>query len=521
MTTAGTLVINSSPSEVRVALLEGGVPVEVYIEHPRDRSVVGNIYRGRVVRVLPGMQAAFVDIGLERTGFLYVNDAVLSPSTAPLVEESPPNDPEAAEQVKRPTRLPPAANIADVLQERQSVLIQVQKEAIGTKGPRITRHLSIPGRHLVFMPFEAHLGVSLRITDPSERERLKNILLPVTPAGGGFIVRTAAEHVDSEKLQREAQMLIQIWTDLEQRAGKSGGPKLILEDLDLVLRATRDLFTEEIEKVIVDTQETYERVRDFVRSFAPAHEARVQFYSGTAPIFDHYGIEVEIQRALDRRVWLKSGGHIVIDQAEALTVIDVNSGKFVGKTNLEATITQINLEAVKEIAYQLRLRNVGGIIIIDFIDMEDPANVQKVHAALEAALLRDKTKTTITRISELGLLEMTRKRVRESLGQLLTESCPYCKNRGTVKNARTVANEILRAAARTLAQNRAPTLLINMHTEIADYLYENQEVDLATLEKQYQTTLIPVARETHHREQFEIIPADMKIKVKKTPPSVG
>jgi len=509
----GTLVINSSPTEVRVAYLENGVPVEVYVERQAERGVVGNVYRGRVVRVLPGMQAAFVKIGLERTAFLYVNDA-LPRAPTPSEEHgersvddtgSVPRAQTTEDEGRRGFRTAPLANIADVLKQGQEIVVQVQKEPLGTKGARLTRHVTIPGRNLVYMPFSDHVGVSRRIEEGDERERLKSILSGVRPEGGGFIVRTAAEGEEGAGLEREASLLTQMWRDIEKKGAAGATPRMIFADLDLVLRSTRDLFTDDLERVHLDSEEDCERVREFVGSFSPGGEERIEFYDDPEPIFDHFGIEVEIERALERRVWLKSGGYIVIDQAEALTVIDVNSGRFVGKSSLEDTITQINLEAVKEIVYQVRLRNIGGIITIDFIDMASATNREKVLGALQEALRRDKAKTTIVRMSEIGLVEMTRKRVRESLGQTLTHACPYCKGRGFVKSEQTVANELLRAIARTLSRNPAPTVLVNMEPGVADYLYEEETADLERIEQRYVTRIIPVAREGYHREHYEIV----------------
>ncbi len=510
-----SLIINSTPTEVRVAYLENGLPIEVYVERQSERGVVGNIYRGRVVRVLPGMQAAFVDVGLERTGFLYVNDALpRAPSQAhdePNGEHStgeeehaPPSNHD--EEGNRGFRAAPLANISEVLKQGQEILVQVQKEPLGTKGARLSRHVTIPGRNLVYMPFSEHVGVSRRIEDMAERERLRAALASES-AEGGFIVRTAAEGESAEELLREAQLLKQMWIEINTRGGSGNTPRLVFADLDLVLRAVRDLFTDDVEQVVVDTPEDHQRIREFVKSFWPGGENRVVVYPHSEPIFDHYGVEVEIERALERRVWLKSGGTIIIDQAEALTVIDVNSGRFVGKSNLEDTITQINLEAVKEIVYQVRLRNLGGIIIIDFIDMSAASNREKVLGALQEALRRDKAKTTIVRMSEIGLVEMTRKRVRDSLGHALTEPCPYCKGRGFVKSQETVANEILRAISRTLTHTAAATVLVNMEPGIADYLYENETAAIESIERRCRTRIIPVARQGYHREHYEIVRA--------------
>ncbi|MEZ4270877.1 MAG: Rne/Rng family ribonuclease [Myxococcota bacterium] len=404
-------------------------------------------------------------------------------------------------------RAAPSANIADVLREGETVLVQVQKDPLGTKGARLTRQVSIAGRNVVLMPFSNHIGVSQRIEDALERERLRAALVEIAGGQWGFVIRTAAEGVEDETLHSEASLLIQLWEDICQRGHQGPVPRLVFADLDLVLRATRDLFSGQVDKILVDDDVQRQRIVEFISRFSPADAAPVELYDKPEPIFDHFGIEVEIERALERRVWLKSGGYIIIDQAEALAVIDVNSGRYVGKSSLEDTITQINLEAVKEVAYQLRLRNIGGIIIIDFIDMSDAANREKVLGALEEALRRDKVKTTIVRMSEIGLVEMTRKRVRDSLGQSLTEACPYCKGRGYVKSEQTVANEILRATDRLLLAAKQPsnTLLINMQPGIADYLYANENETIAALELNHKTTIIPVAREGFHREHYEIV----------------
>ncbi len=505
-----SLVVNRSPSELRVALLESGHLTEIYVERSSERGVVGNIYRGRVVRVLPGMQAAFVDIGLERTGFLYVDDALLE---VPERDETggdaeTPENGGAGQNVERTHggfRSAPTVDIATVLTQGQEIVVQVQKDPLGTKGARLTRRITIPGRHLVHMPFSRHVGVSRRIESEEERERLRTLLAPSTAAGGGYIVRTAAEGIDGDKLEREATMLRQIWEDLERRATSGKTPRLVLADLDLGLRTVRDLFSDDVERVVVDTPHDHQRIREFVASFAPEAAGRIELYAGPEPIFDHFGIEVELERALERRVWLKSGGYIVIDEAEALTAIDVNSGRFVGQSSLEDTITQINLEAVKEVAFQLRLRNIGGIVIIDFIDMTEAQNREKVLGAIEEALKHDKAKTTVVRMSEIGLVEMTRKRVRESLRQVLTETCPYCKGRSFIKSEQTVANEILRSLVRALAGSPSPRVLVNMEPTIADCLYAAQTAEVERIEARFGTQVIPVAREGYHREHFEIV----------------
>lgn len=503
---SNSLVIQSTISEVRVALLEDSSPVEVYIERKAERGVVGNVYRGRVVRVLPGMQAAFVELGLARTGFLYVNDAVERACVPePENKEGEESSSEGASSGVPVNRGLPVANIADVLTEGQEILVQVQKEPLGTKGARLTRHITIPGRNLVYMPFSDHVGVSLRIADLEERERLRLALEEIQTEGCGFIIRTAAEGADVKELQEEATMLEKIWRDIEAKGASGPVPGLVFSDLDLALRATRDLFAGGLSVLHVDTREDYERVCEFVESFEPGAAQRVELYDKKQPIFDAFGIDTAINRALQRKVWLKSGGHIVIDQAEALTVVDVNSGGFVGKSSLEDTITHINLEAVKELAYQIRLRNIGGIVIIDFIDMALEVNREKVLEALEVALSKDKAKTNIVRMSEIGLVEMTRKRVRESLGNTLTEGCPYCKARGFVKSEQTMVHEILGVVTRRLSEESAATVTLRMNSGVAECLGETESRAVEEIETRYQTQLVPEPRDDFHREHFEVV----------------
>ena len=415
------LVINASGSESRVALIENGQISEFYLERNKEKGIVGNIYKGRVVRVLPGMQAAFVDIGLDKAAFLYVSDVYYDPDFSEqqfeLTEGEHPEhegvpdelvaaregdeedegngDAEARKAAEAKAKADAKAdaqakakekekaqkkevNIQGLLKEGQEVIVQVAKDPIGTKGARITSHISIPGRHLVFMPTVDHVGISRRIENEKERRRLREIVESLRPPGTGFIVRTVADGVPAEKLQADAKFLIHIWNEIGRKKDKLGAPALLHPDLDIVLRATRDLFSADVEKLVIDDRAEYERIMRFVQATDPALATHVEYYDGDEPIFDAYGIEHEIQRAQSRKVWLKSGGYIIIDQAEALVAIDVNSGRYVGKKSLEETITKINIEAAKEIVYQLRLRNIGGIIIIDFIDMDKGKNRDKV-----------------------------------------------------------------------------------------------------------------------------------------------
>ena len=698
------LLINAAGRETRVALVENGHIAEFYLERKKDKGVVGNIYKGRVVRVLPGMQAAFVDIGLDKAAFLYVSDVVYDPDfaraqfeltegeheDAPEVpddlEEAGPAAPaqeppslhaevehvdahadalheaahaaafseggspglEAAEEIDEeegseaeaaldavadepdvftgepalappdsasggpapvsearngdrpalaadaevitapvstaegagadasvplpapepavvPLPAPAAANISasapgqsrerrtdqgerraprevrerqqqergrdrdrgrnghgrgdrrddrpkqrkevrieDLLKVGQEVVVQISKDPIGSKGARLTSHISIPGRHLVFMPTVDHVGISRRISNEKERRRLREIVDRLRPPGTGFIVRTVAENVPQAKLESDIRFLIEIWNQVVRKNEKRGGPGLMHPDLDLILRATRDLFAADVEKLVVDDREEYERILGFVTAQDQALAQRVVFHDSDEPIFDSYGIEQEIRRATQRKVWLKSGGYLIIDQAEALTAIDVNSGRYVGKKSLEETITKINMEAAKEIVYQLRLRNIGGIIICDFIDMEKPQNRDKVFKSLQEALGRDKAKTNVLRISELGLVEMTRKRVRESIGRMLHEDCGYCGGQGFVKAATTVAYEIFREVRREAPNFKDPTLVVNCSVEVARLLQNEEREELRHLMDRYNKTIQVRQQTNYHREQYDL-----------------
>ncbi len=690
------LVINAAGRETRVALVENGHIAEFYLERKKDKGVVGNIYKGRVVRVLPGMQAAFVDIGLEKAAFLYVSDVYYDPEfsraqfeltegeqdDAPEVPDSaegegdqesmldaspegtprtitgeypavgqpeaaatdeasaqpgtgqsaggtveaaaearpvaasggtgteasaateaarpnPSVEPQAApglspfqspapteatqttaeapsaaagtapagaasptgseivaeaiaesvpvvagaevvaaalaegpaaeargerrgprdqasrerhhrgreDRSKREEEKPKnrkTARIEDLLKVGQEVLVQISKDPIGTKGARLTSHISIPGRHLVFMPTVDHVGISRRIANEKERRRLREIVDRMRPAGTGFIVRTVAENVPQEKLESDIRFLIEVWNETVRRNEKRGGPGLMHPDLDLILRATRDLFAQDVESLVIDDRDEYERVVGFVTAQDPALKNRVLLHDSEEPIFDAYGIEQEINRAVQRKVWLKSGGYLIFDQAEALTAIDVNSGRYVGKKSLEETITKINVEAAREIVYQLRLRNIGGIIICDFIDMEKSQNRDKVFKTLQEALGRDKAKTNVLRISELGLVEMTRKRVRESIGRTLHEDCSYCDGQGFVKTNTTVCYEIFRELRREAPGYQDSTLVVNCSTDVAAMLQGDERLELRHLMDRYNKTIQVRVQGGYHREQYDI-----------------
>jgi ribonuclease G len=714
------LVINASGQETRVALIEQGTISEYYLERKNEKGIVGNIYKGRVVRVLPGMQAAFVDIGLDKAAFLYVGDIVSDPSfpgfseemdikagsvegdpleaedlpepseevpaqaaapeTVPAPQQAQPSaeapaggepapaaagipevaevphvpeHPEvvpaeaaagvqpaevvelsaeealedeeedeeeeeldeadaahnAAEEVlaaeqaeaagepiavmpaeQKPSEAPPApleagarpapadgagarpaaregrrgrrrggrgrsrrgggesprpageqpkserrnesgrppqgqerrgggsgekrngsgkrAQIQDLLKEGDEVLVQVVKDPIGSKGARITCHISLPGRHLVFMPTVDHVGISRRIENEKERRRLRELVDKYRPPGTGFIVRTVAENEPSEKLTADIKFLLSLWNDIGKKRENLKAPALVHPDLDLILRSIRDLFSDEVEKLVIDDRGEWERVRAFVEQAAPELKERIELYTGEEPIFDEFGIEQELVRAQNRKVWLKSGGYIIIDQTEALVAIDVNSGRYVGKkgagASLEDTITKINCEAAKEIVYQLRLRNIGGIIIIDFIDMDKGANREKVFKTLQDALAADRAKTNVLKISDIGLVEMTRKRVRESVTRLTTENCPTCDGRGHVRSKATMAYEIMREVQRAAGKHREDQLIVSCHPEVAKLLQGPEREAMRLLMMKLNKTITVRPQPQYHVEQYDL-----------------
>jgi ribonuclease G len=504
------LAINAIHHERRVALVEKGSLAELYIERPSGRGLVGNIYQGKVIRVLPGMDAAFVDIGIAKAGFLYVSDAIKPESTSDfdLVTEEGSEENELRNSLDPLVDLPPCTpsappRITELLQHNQDLMVQVAKAPMGTKGARLTTHIALPGRLLVFLPTVDHVGISRRIENDGERRRLKELVERIRPAQTGFIIRTAAEGADEEVLEADMHFLTRLWDDVMRRAENSPAPTQLYQDLDLIRRATRDLFTVDVDRLVIDDPAEHAHLLDFVRTFMPALASRVELYTQSEPLFDALGLEVEIGRALDRKVWLKSGGSIIIDQTEALTAIDVNTGRYVGKHNLEDTITKINLEAVKEIVYQLRLRDLGGIIIIDFIDMERTANRDKVFNALQEALAEDRARTNILKISELGLVEMTRKRVRESLSRTLSVPCPYCDGLGRVKSAATVCFEILRAIERE-ARGRRGTLIVSTNPRVGNRLIDEEQEALDALERRLDVHVRVDSIPKYHVEQFEV-----------------
>jgi ribonuclease G len=501
------LIINVTSLETRVALLENGILSELHIERESDKGITGNIYKGRVTRVLPGMQAAFVDIGLNRSAFLYVVDvfksekeyeAMMNGIAEPSLE--PDMDQHNAEIPR--SRIP--YPIEDLLTEGLEILVQVVKEPLGTKGPRISSHVSLPGRYLVYMPMVNHVGISRRIENEEERMRLKEIVLKIRPPDAGFIIRTASEGATEDELYMDMNFLFRVWENVQKKMVHCAVPSLVHEDLSVALRAIRDLYSKDVERVIVDSRKTYESIVEFIETFMPQLKYSVEHYDREEPIFDAYGIEVEISRALGKRIWLKSGGYIVIEETEALVAIDVNTGRFVGKGNPDDTIFKTNFEAVKEVAYQIRLRNLGGIIIVDFIDMERENDREKILQAFKEALSRDRAKTNILSISELGLIEMTRKRVRENLSRKMGEPCPYCEGRGSIRSIPSLSYDILRSIRREALSNLGSKIMVLVHPEVATFLYDEERNGIEELEKQIKKKIIIKINDDFHHEQFEI-----------------
>ena len=514
------IVINADGPETRVALVEGGYLGELYIERKRERGIAGNIYKGRVERVLPGMQAAFVNIGLEKSAYLHVSDVRGTPDDLKRLfaggDASASSHGEEDEEAADAARVGSGARIEDLLKEGQEIVVQVTKEPISTKGARTTRYVSLPGRHLVFMPTVDHVGISRRISSDKERRRLREIVDSMRPPGSGFIVRTVADGISERELKSDMEFLIKLWNEVVRRAEGGRCPALIYNDLDLLLRTVRDLFTADVAKLIIDSRAEYDRVKKFIAALMPDFTGLIELYEGNDPIFDGFGIEIEIDRALERKVWLKSGGYLIVDEMEALTAIDVNTGRFVGKSSLEDTITKTNMEAAREVAEQLRIRSIGGMIVVDFIDMDRPHNREKVTRSFNEYLRKDRSKAAVTRISELGLIEMTRKRTRESLLHTLTEPCTSCEGKGYTKSRKTVTYELFRELRRQGDLVEGDTVLVEVHPDVAQVLGAADRPFLEEMEKRLQKRIVVKARGSFHVEDFEIRSPNDKAPIEKS-----
>jgi ribonuclease G len=482
------ILINFTPMETRVAVIENGMPQEVYVERVNRRGIVGNIYQGKVVRVLPGMQAAFVDIGLERAAFIHVEDVL--PQNCSHEEKS-------------------NASIAQVVREGQSLLVQVTKDPIGTKGARLTTHLSLPSRYLVFMPGNQHVGVSQRIEDPDERERLRSAIQQLVSEDdgepSGFILRTVSEGAAEAELKADIQFLRRLWRSIQAKIKSAKAPSVIYEDLPLNMRALRDMAHTGLERIRIDSRETFQKAEEFVQALVPEISETLEYYPGERPIFDLYNVEEEIQKALGRKVELKSGGYLIFDQTEAMTTVDINTGAFVGHRNLEETIFKTNLEAATAIGRQLRLRNLGGIIIIDFIDMEDEDHQRQVLRTLERVLEKDHAKCKVTGVSDLGLVEMTRKRTRESLEQVLCDVCVECQGRGSIKTPETVCYEIFREILRQHRAYDTDSYLVLAAQPVVDYLLDDASNHVAELEAFIGKTIRFQVEPMYSAESFDVV----------------
>ncbi len=504
---AAELIINVTEGEVRVALLENGTLAEIFYERDHGLGIVGNIYNGRVVKVLPGMDAAFVDIGLDKAAFLYVADVRNEDDQEVFLpaDETPVVDEEFVISKDELDEALPAPQIDDLLKEGQDILVQVSREPIGTKGARITTYNSLPGRYLVLLPTVEHIGISRKIEDEDERLRLKELVAEIKPEGMGLIVRTVSEGKGKVDLLHDLEFLVKLWENINQKKETTKSLNLVYQDLRLVQRIIRDLYSDEIDRVVIDSDECYHELRDFITNYFPGLDCDIDRYTGIQPIFQAYDIEIEVNKALEQKVWLKSGGYIVIESTEALTAIDVNTGRFVGKKNLEDTILKTNLEAAKEIAFQLRLRNIGGIIIIDFIDMEKKNHRERVNVALEEALKRDKAKSNVLKISELGLVEMTRERVRNSIARMLCDPCPHCEGRGFVKSKATVTFEIIRELKSFGYDSNVKELVVMINPELIDYIYDNESLSLDNLEYAMRKKITLKKIDHFQWEEYEII----------------
>ncbi|MAG76911.1 MAG: ribonuclease G [Colwelliaceae bacterium] len=488
---SGELLINVTPSETRVALIENGVLQELHVEREAKRGLVGNIYLGKVIRVLPGMQAAFVDINLDKAAFLHASDI----HSKLMINED-------GKEVKEAEQVP---DIRTLVHEGQYIMVQVVKDPLGTKGARLTTDITIASRYLVLMPNASHAGISQRIEDVGERNRLRDIVVPYCDDTHGFIVRTAAEGAGEVELAHDAEFLRRVWHKVRERKERKQTKAPIYQDLSLAFRVIRDFFGTELERIRIDSKLTYDQLCEFTQEFVPNLAPVIEYYPGERPIFDLFDVEAEIQRALDRKITLKSGGYLIIDQTEAMTTIDINTGAFVGHRNLEETIFSTNIEATQAIARQLRLRNLGGIIIVDFIDMDNEDHKKRVLHSLEMAMAKDKVKFSIHGFSSLGLVEMTRKRTRESLEHILCDECPVCDGKGSLKTVETVCFEILREIVRVNRAYDADKFIVYASTAVSESLLNDEYHNLAELEV-FIGKLIKVQTESmYNQEQFDVV----------------
>jgi ribonuclease G len=486
------LIINVTFSQTRIAFIENGILTEFFLERKNDKSIVGNIYKGKVVRILPGMDAAFVDIGLEKSAFLYVGDIVVDSMMYEEFDDVIGTPVESNERIE------------GVIEEGQEIIVQVSREPIGQKGTRVTSRITLPGRLLVLMSASEHVGVSRRIEDEEERKRLAAILKGMCPKGFGLIARTACEGKKEDELLADLTFLRRMWESIQAKARKARAPSILHQDLRMVFRVIRDLHSHNLKRIVVDDAGVKKRIDEFLKEYLPEEGCEVEYFEEKEDIFEFYGVEVEIAKLPHKKIWLKSGGYIVFDYTEALTVIDVNTGKYLGKRGLEDTILRTNLEAVKEIAYQVRLRNIGGIIVVDFIDMERKDNRETVFQALLDTLKKDRIKTFAYPISELGLVQLTRKRTRENMVSMLTESCPTCDGSGYIRSRYTISYEVLRRLRADCRKGEGKQFNVHLSPEVARLLIEEEKSSLEYLEATYGTKINIIAVSDFVIDNFEI-----------------
>ena len=511
------ILINSNAREIRVALTENNQLAELFVEQRANKGIVGNIYKGIVTKVLPGMQVAFVDMGLDKAGFLCASDINVAQISEikkkswvidPDKDISSNQEEESSSSDENPTitQVKHQAPIQGLLEEGQEIIVQITKNPLGTKGARITTHIGLPGRYLVYLPTTCDVFISRRIENETERMRLKTILQEIGNPEEGYIIRTAGQDCEKKDFALDLDFLHRLWESLQKKSETTPPCSLLYEDLNLIFRSMRDLFTSDVTRMVVDSKIEYQNCLKFCGDYLPHICDNVELYQESVPIFDHFGIEIEINRALDRKVWLKSGGYILIDQTEALVAIDVNTGKYVGHSDPEETILKTNLEAVKEVVFQLRLRNIGGIIIVDFIDMLKDESKEAIWNALTQALKNDRSRTKILKISELGLVEMTRKRSRESLVQTLCNTCSYCDGKGHNKSPTTICNEIIRSVQRigTSSYLNRKSVNIEMHPCVYDVFFEEESSFLEQVEKEYGLEIKFLKNHELHQEKYNI-----------------
>ncbi|MCD6326681.1 Rne/Rng family ribonuclease [bacterium] len=503
--TSKKIIINAELGETRIAIMEDDVLVELYVARRENETLVGNVYKSRVTRVLPGMQAAFVDIGLERDAFLYVSDVYDTMDEYERLLTGEVSKEQLRDGVVHKSRPKHPLPIEQLLALGQTIVVQVSKDPIGAKGARVTSFISLAGRHLVLQPSVPHLAISRRIEDENERERLKKVVSLLELGGMGLIIRTLAVGKGEEEFRSDVQFLTNLWRNILLKSETTPAPSLLYKEPDPILRTIRDFFTPDVERMVIDSEEAYQQCVEYVDNMLPGLAHRIKLFVKDTPIFDEYGIESETQRALRPKVWLRSGGFLVVDQTEALVTIDVNTGKYVGQDSLEKTLLEINLEATRELTRQLRLRDLGGIIIIDFIDMEIEENKERVLEALATELKKDRSKTTINEISSLGLVEMTRKRVRESLERMLCEKCPLCDGVGRIKSRVTVCYDVQREIRRVAEYSAHKELLVRAHPSVAQTLQTKMKDIIVELEKTFHRRVLIKADPALHPERFDVV----------------